>query len=107
MREQGEIQAQQGNGHPPCGIPRQSFVKEIQGSGAEDQQQRVMPYLRRKLNHGWKKADENKADPGSSAAKVVRHTRIENPAEERPVNDKRQAQQQYRPSKRTTEMKQK
>src|SRR5437870_1194982 len=107
MREQREIKAQQGNGHPPYGIPGQGFVKEIHGSGAEDQQQRVMPYLRRKLNHGRKEADENKADQGSSAAKVVRNPRVENPAEERAGNDRRQAEHQFRHSKRTPEMKQK
>src|SRR5437016_13321843 len=66
-----------------------------------------MPKLRRKLNHGRKKADENKADPGSSAAKVVRHPRVKNPAEERAGNDRRHAEHVFRHAKRTPEMKQK
>src|SRR6266571_7281336 len=66
-----------------------------------------MPYLRRKLNHGRKEADENQADKGSSAAKVVRNPRVENPAEERAGNDRRQAEHEFRHSKHTPEMKQK
>src|SRR5207244_12203934 len=66
-----------------------------------------MPYLRRKLNHGRKEADENQADKGSSAAKVVRNPRVENPAEERAGNDRRQAEHDFRHSKHTPEMKQK
>src|SRR5437867_12888733 len=66
-----------------------------------------MPYLRRKLNHGRKEADENQADKGSSAAKVVRNPRVENPAEERAGNDRRQAEHEFRHSKHTPAMKQK
>src|SRR5439155_25917061 len=66
-----------------------------------------MPYLRRKLNHGRKKADENNADPGSSAAKVVRHPRVKNPAEEGPGNDRRRAEHEKRHAKRTPEVQQK